>query len=276
MTVWYRDEKLAGRCNCEPARNGRVCKHMAAVLFQWKDMTDLVDKVEKHETLQLGTKSAISFATDTFVDSSLPFYRLIRSEVRLGEKLMDQMMSKQVYYLSGRDLLVKNRIILSGSGLDRFYTQELGKDVPVAGVEAEQPLRRDRKNGDGCRQAVKQRVHRRGMENGGGNFFADCVVEKIQPQLCQHGNDQQHHQHRGKTQIFRVKDVLKRLAEEADAGGNRVGKVVYGVRRYRHGREQDADDQFDREQNQVCADSHNAGGGSVGGAHADILHIRAV
>ena len=136
MTVWYRDEKLAERCNCEPARNGRVCKHMAAVLFQWKDMTDLVDKVEKHETLQLGTKSAISFATDTFVDSSLPFYRLIRSEVRLGEKLMDQMMSKQVYYLSGRDLLVKNRIILSGSGLDRFYTQELGKDVPVAGGDA--------------------------------------------------------------------------------------------------------------------------------------------
>ena len=39
VTVWYRDEKLAGRCNCEPARNGRVCKHMAAVLFQWKDMT---------------------------------------------------------------------------------------------------------------------------------------------------------------------------------------------------------------------------------------------
>ena len=175
---------------------------MAAVLFQWKDMTDLVDKVEKHETLQLGTKSAISFATDTFVDSSLPFYRLIRSEVRLGEKLMDQMMSKQVYYLSGRDLLVKNRIILSGSGLDRFYTQELGKDVPVAGVDAEQPLRRDRKNGDGCRQAVKQRVHRRGMENGGGNFFADCVVEKIQPQLFQHGNDQQHHQHRGKPRFF--------------------------------------------------------------------------
>ncbi len=105
-------------------------------MYVLKDMTDLVDKVEKHETLQLGTKSAISFATDTFVDSSLPFYRLIRSEVRLGEKLMDQMMSKQAYYFSGRDLLVKNRIILSGSGLDRFYTQELGKDVPVAGGDA--------------------------------------------------------------------------------------------------------------------------------------------
>ena len=183
-------------------------------------------------------------------------------------------------------------------------------------MDAEQPLRRDRKNGDGCRQAVKQRVHRRGMENGGGNLFSDCIVKEIQPQLCQHSNDQQHHQHRGKAQILRVKDVLKRLAEEgdadlhngkgndkgrnilnpsvtegmflirglfgnscayqADAGGNCVGKVVYGVRRYRHGREQDADDQLDREQNQVCADSHNAGGGSVGGAHADILHIRAV
>jgi superfamily II DNA or RNA helicase len=105
-------------------------------MYVLKDMTDLVDKVEKRETLQLGTKSAISFATDTFVDSSLPFYRLIRSEVRLGEKLMDQMLSKQAYYFSGRDLLVKNRIILSGSGLDRFYTQELGKDVPVAGGDA--------------------------------------------------------------------------------------------------------------------------------------------
>ncbi|MST81352.1 DEAD/DEAH box helicase [Bilifractor porci] len=105
-------------------------------MYVLKDMTDLVDKVEKRETLQLGTKSAISFATDTFVDSSLPFYRLIRSEVRLGEKLMDQMLSKQAYYFSGRDLLVKNRIILSGSGLDQFYTQELGKDVPVAGGDA--------------------------------------------------------------------------------------------------------------------------------------------
>lgn len=105
-------------------------------MYVLKDMTDLVDKVEKHETLQLGTKSAISFATDTFVDSSLPFYRLIRSEVRLGEKLMDQMLSKQAYYFSGRDLLVKNRIILSGSGLDQFYTQELGNDVPVAGGDA--------------------------------------------------------------------------------------------------------------------------------------------
>ena len=154
------------------------------------------------------------------------------------------------------------------------------------------------------------------MENGGGNLFSDCIVKEIQPQLCQHSNDQQHHQHRGKAQILRVKDVLKRLAEEgdadlhngkgndkgrnilnpsvtegmllvcgffrnscayqADAGRNCVGKVVYGVRRYCHGREQNADNQLDCEQNQVCADSHNAGGGSVGGAHADILHIRAV
>ena len=66
-------------------------------MYVLKDMTDLVDKVEKHETLQLGTKNAISFATDTFVDSSLPF---------------------------------------SGSGLDQFYTQELGKDVPVAGGDS--------------------------------------------------------------------------------------------------------------------------------------------
>lgn len=118
-----------------------------------KDITALVDTVEKSGKYALGKKGKIDFASETFAEESAAYYDFIAKEVK-GETLRERnyrSISKYDMGLSGES--IKTGIPLYGKRLDEFY--KLAKEGTVPYVHKR---RMNKVTGDAVLQDKPPRV----------------------------------------------------------------------------------------------------------------------
>lgn len=95
-------------------------------LYVVKNLTELVDTVESHGEMQLGTKHVLSFASDRLDDEAQVFYRFIKKEVKTAE-----MRNAELQQRYGQELgSLKASIPLYGRALDEFFTLMEAKRFP--------------------------------------------------------------------------------------------------------------------------------------------------
>lgn len=95
-------------------------------LYVVKNLTELVDTVESHGEMQLGTKHVLSFASDRLDDEDQRLYRFMKKEVKSTE-----MRNAELQQRYGQEFgSLKASIPLYGRTLDEFYTLMEAKRFP--------------------------------------------------------------------------------------------------------------------------------------------------
>ncbi len=95
-------------------------------LYVVKDLSELVDIVETHGEMQLGTKSKLSFAGASFDEESLRLYHFIKKEVKEAD-----VRSMELYRKFGQAYgEVKGSISLHGRALDDFFALMEDRSFP--------------------------------------------------------------------------------------------------------------------------------------------------
>ncbi len=166
-------------------------------MYVLKNFGELVSACENHETLVLGKRSAIHFATETFTDESRPYYEFIKARVHEHENLRRRLIEWIGYVPSGSG--AREAVALEGSAADEFYDAAEGKRIPF----------RDKTGQTDITEVVLQNVHpkvslRTGIILNEKGKAAGVFVEGTLPELIR-GN-------RGL--YFRKDSSFSRLSEE--------------------------------------------------------------
>ena len=95
-------------------------------LYVVKNLTELVDTVESHGEMKLGTKHVLSFVSDRLDDEAQRLYRFMKKEVKSVEMRNAELLQKYGQEFGS----LKASIPLYGRTLDEFYTLMEAKRFP--------------------------------------------------------------------------------------------------------------------------------------------------
>lgn len=96
-------------------------------MYVLKNTEELISACENHETLTLGKRNAIHFATETFTDESLPYYEFLKTRVRERENLRRKLIEWISYAPAGTG--GRETVSLEGSAADEFYDISEGRRI---------------------------------------------------------------------------------------------------------------------------------------------------
>ena len=121
------DAQREDNVNLEPRieQKGRNIVFLTKVGFDKgyvvRNLTELVDAVEKQKVYPLGKKNKIDFSVSSFSPESQKVYDFIKRIVKQTSKTQEAIKSKSGYYYSVPDITVKDSIELKDEDLDHFF-----------------------------------------------------------------------------------------------------------------------------------------------------------